>query len=141
MTVGLHAGVAAAEWHLHAWDLATAAGKSHRPSDPHTLFLATAACMLAAQGGLRARLGSKLVPGLAKSATVESAASTIGSAPISTRLTAAIARRDEPVLHFLGDQHVGLTETAACRGSTTRADSCASIGPPLQGDGQCRNAA
>jgi hypothetical protein len=66
VTVGLHAGVAAAEWHLHTWDLAGAAGKSHRPSDPHTLFLATATCMLAAQGGLRARLGSKLVPGLAK---------------------------------------------------------------------------
>ena len=66
VTVGLHAGVAAAEWHLHAWDLATATGKSHRPGDPHTLFLATATCMLAAQGGLRARLGSKLAPGLAK---------------------------------------------------------------------------
>jgi uncharacterized protein (TIGR03083 family) len=66
VTVGLHIGAAAAEWHLHAWDLATAAGQNHRPSDPHTLFLATATCMLAAQGGLRARLGAKLVPGLAK---------------------------------------------------------------------------
>lgn len=31
---GLHAGVAAAEWHLHAWDLAAAVGADHEPADP-----------------------------------------------------------------------------------------------------------
>jgi hypothetical protein len=34
-TAGLHAGAAACEWHLHAWDLS--AGK-HRPADPQSLF-------------------------------------------------------------------------------------------------------
>jgi hypothetical protein len=65
VTAGLHAGAAAAEWHLHAWDLATAAGAHHRPSDPAALFSATAACMLTAQGGLPARLGIPILPVLA----------------------------------------------------------------------------
>jgi uncharacterized protein (TIGR03083 family) len=34
VTVAGMAGAACAEWHLHAWDLATAIGLSHRPSDP-----------------------------------------------------------------------------------------------------------
>lgn len=65
-TAGLHAGAAASEWHLHAWDLATATGGTHEPSDPHALFVATASCMLTAQGGVRGRIGSWLTPTLAK---------------------------------------------------------------------------
>ena len=57
VTAGLHAGVAAAEWHLHAWDLATATGADCRPRDPGALFSVTAACMLTASGGLPARMG------------------------------------------------------------------------------------
>ena len=31
VTAGLHAGVAACEWHLHTWDLACSRGRDHRP--------------------------------------------------------------------------------------------------------------
>ena len=34
VTVGLMAGLACAEWHLHAWDLARTLGKDYRPADP-----------------------------------------------------------------------------------------------------------
>jgi hypothetical protein len=33
-TVAEHTGVAIGEWHVHAWDLARAAGGDHRPADP-----------------------------------------------------------------------------------------------------------
>lgn len=33
LSVGDHGGVAALEWHLHAWDLGGASGGAHRPSD------------------------------------------------------------------------------------------------------------
>jgi len=50
VTAGLHAGLAASEWHLHAWDLARALGTEHRPSDPAALLIAAWACKAAAQG-------------------------------------------------------------------------------------------
>jgi uncharacterized protein (TIGR03083 family) len=33
LTVGQHSGVAIGEWHVHAWDLARALGRDHRPAD------------------------------------------------------------------------------------------------------------
>ena len=57
VTAGLHAGVAAVEWHIHAWDLAQAAGGDHEPADAEGLFLAAARCQLAVAGGLRERAG------------------------------------------------------------------------------------
>lgn len=51
VTVGLHAGVAATEWHLHAWDVAGALGLDHRPSDPGALWVVTSACLTTATGG------------------------------------------------------------------------------------------
>lgn len=33
VTAGEHAGMAAAEWHLHAWDLSRAIGRDHRAAD------------------------------------------------------------------------------------------------------------
>ncbi|MFC0042618.1 maleylpyruvate isomerase N-terminal domain-containing protein [Actinomadura rayongensis] len=39
-TVGDHVGAACVEWHLHAWDLARAAGADHRPGDPDLLAAA-----------------------------------------------------------------------------------------------------
>lgn len=57
VTAGLHAGVAAVEWHVHAWDLAHAAGGDHTPADPAALFLAAARCQLAAEGRLQEHLG------------------------------------------------------------------------------------
>jgi uncharacterized protein (TIGR03083 family) len=57
VTAGLHVAVAAVEWHVHAWDLARAAGGDHTPTDPAPLFLAAAHCRLAADGAMKARLG------------------------------------------------------------------------------------
>jgi len=36
-SAGDHAGVAAAEWHIHAWDLAGSASRWYRPADPGLL--------------------------------------------------------------------------------------------------------
>jgi uncharacterized protein (TIGR03083 family) len=55
VTAGLHAGVAAVEWHVHAWDFARAAGGDHEPADAEGLFLAAAQCQLAVSGGLGER--------------------------------------------------------------------------------------
>lgn len=33
LTVGQHTGLAAGEWHVHAWDLARSAAAVHRPTD------------------------------------------------------------------------------------------------------------
>lgn len=58
VTVGLHCGVAAAEWHLHAWDLSLASERRHRPQDPEMLFVAAGRCLAEAKGGLgKAMLG------------------------------------------------------------------------------------
>jgi uncharacterized protein (TIGR03083 family) len=38
VTVGAMAGVACAEWNLHAWDLARSLGKDYRPADPDIVF-------------------------------------------------------------------------------------------------------
>lgn len=62
VTVGLHCGVAAAEWHLHAWDLSTSLERRHEPENPEGLFVAAGACLAAAQGGLRGRVLRGLVP-------------------------------------------------------------------------------
>ncbi len=62
VTAGLHAAVAATEWHLHAWDLARSQGIGHQPSDPAALYRATGACVAAAEGGVKGRLAGALVP-------------------------------------------------------------------------------
>jgi len=62
VTAGLHAGVAACEWHLHAWDLAHAAGLGYQPSDPAALYCAAGACLAAAEGGVKGRVTAALVP-------------------------------------------------------------------------------
>lgn len=38
VTVGAMAGVACAEWNVHAWDLARSLGKDYRPADPDLIF-------------------------------------------------------------------------------------------------------
>ena len=62
VTAGLHAAMAATEWHLHAWDLARSGGSGHRPSDPDALYRGAGACLAVAQGGLRGRIAAVLVP-------------------------------------------------------------------------------
>lgn len=39
VTTGLHCGVAATEWHLHAWDLATSSSTDYAPPDPESLLI------------------------------------------------------------------------------------------------------
>jgi hypothetical protein len=62
VTAGLHAPVAATEWHLHSWDLARSAGSGHRPSDADALYRGAGACLASAQGGLKGRIAAVLVP-------------------------------------------------------------------------------
>ncbi len=62
VTAGLHASVAACEWHLHTWDLAHAVGRGHRPSDPATLFRGAGACLAATQGSVAGMVTSALIP-------------------------------------------------------------------------------
>lgn len=66
VTAGLHAGVAACEWHLHSWDLARSRGIGHRPSDPATLCLATGLCLATARGGVSGRVQAAFVPLVAR---------------------------------------------------------------------------
>jgi uncharacterized protein (TIGR03083 family) len=56
VTAGLHAGMAAVEWHAHTWDLARSNGRDHVPSRPDLLFVAAADCQAAVTGGLGAAL-------------------------------------------------------------------------------------
>jgi Mycothiol maleylpyruvate isomerase N-terminal domain len=62
VTAGLHAGMAAVEWHVHCWDLATSAGHEHVPAHPDRLFLAAADCQAAVTGGLRGAAVERLAP-------------------------------------------------------------------------------
>ena len=62
VTAGLHAAVAACEWHLHAWDLAQSGGSAHLPSDPDCLYRGASACLAEAQGGLKGRIAAVLAP-------------------------------------------------------------------------------
>ena len=63
VTAGLHAGAAATEWHVHAWDLA--AGQ-YRPAHPGDLFVAVAEARLRSQGGVTGRAAVALLPILAR---------------------------------------------------------------------------
>jgi len=45
VTVGAMAGVACAEWHLHAWDLARSQGKDYQPAQPELVLTAWRAGM------------------------------------------------------------------------------------------------
>ena len=62
VTAGLHAGVAACEWHLHAWDVARARGRVYRVADPATLYVAVGDCAAVAEGGVKGQLVAALVP-------------------------------------------------------------------------------
>jgi hypothetical protein len=62
VTAGLHLGVAAAEWNLHAWDLSGEFDARHEPSDPVGLFRAAGSCFAASQGGVRGRVTGWIVP-------------------------------------------------------------------------------
>jgi uncharacterized protein (TIGR03083 family) len=62
VTVGLHLGVAAAEWHLHAWDLSTTTDRRHRPDDPGELVLAVAECVAATSGRFKGGLVRRVTP-------------------------------------------------------------------------------
>jgi hypothetical protein len=80
VTAGLHAGLAACEWHLHSWDLARALGSDHRPGDPATLLVAASACR-AAVGGLRQKIERKPAPVAARARPWETILSSSGRRP------------------------------------------------------------
>jgi hypothetical protein len=63
VTAGLHAGAAASEWHIHAWDLA--AGE-HRPSDPARLFAGVAEARLRGRSGFSGRAAVAILPLVAR---------------------------------------------------------------------------
>lgn len=62
VTVGLHCGVAATEWHLHAWDLSHTLAYRHQPQDPQALFTAAGMCLAEARSGLGGAMLRFLVP-------------------------------------------------------------------------------
>jgi uncharacterized protein (TIGR03083 family) len=62
ITVGLHVGIAATEWHLHAWDLTAGEPDRHQPTNPAELFLAAGAAMAEAVGGIQGHTLSVMVP-------------------------------------------------------------------------------
>lgn len=57
-TVGGHAGIAAAEWHLHAWDLS---GGAWSPTAPAQLYLAVGHGMTAAQPAWKRAITRRVV--------------------------------------------------------------------------------
>lgn len=62
VTVGLHLGVAATEWHLHAWDLSNVTGRRHRPQDPGGLMFAASECVAATSGRFKGALVRRVTP-------------------------------------------------------------------------------
>jgi hypothetical protein len=62
VTVGLHLGVAAAEWHLHASDLARAGDRRHTPQDAPDLFRAAGLCVAATKPAMQAVILRRLLP-------------------------------------------------------------------------------
>lgn len=62
VTVGLHCGVAATEWHLHAWDLSHTLEYRHQPQNPQALFIAAGMCLAEARSGLGGAVLRFLVP-------------------------------------------------------------------------------
>jgi len=62
VTAGLHTGVAATEWHLHAWDVWTMVERDYSPEHPDRLFVAAADCVLADGTGVRGAVMRRMVP-------------------------------------------------------------------------------
>ena len=59
VTAGQHLGIAATEWHLHAWDFSHG---HYEPANPRQLFMAAGAGMTAAMGGTIGRAMGAMVP-------------------------------------------------------------------------------
>jgi uncharacterized protein (TIGR03083 family) len=65
VTVGLHVGVAATEWHLHAWDLSSPSSR-YEAANAEQLFVVAGTAMARVTGGLRGRMLGLAVPLAAK---------------------------------------------------------------------------
>jgi Mycothiol maleylpyruvate isomerase N-terminal domain len=65
VTAGQHAGLAAMEWHAHAWDLARAAGEEYRPADPDGLVAAVTEGWSRRVGPVRGALARTVAPAMA----------------------------------------------------------------------------
>lgn len=66
VTAGLHAGIAATEWHLHAWDLSGPTGERHTPARPDQLMMAAGLAVAEAEGGVRGVLTRRVLPVVAR---------------------------------------------------------------------------
>jgi hypothetical protein len=62
VTAGQHAALGAMEWHAHAWDLARALGRDHRPVDAETLADGVMAAWSARHGAARRVLRRAAIP-------------------------------------------------------------------------------
>ena len=62
VTPALHLRVAAAEWHLHAWDLSTAVGPLHEPEAPDRLMIGAGEVAAANAGGIGGFFIRRAVP-------------------------------------------------------------------------------
>ena len=61
-TVGGHLAVAAAEWHLHAWDVTRETATPHVPESPDVVLLGAGNTIARVTGGIRGRLLATLLP-------------------------------------------------------------------------------
>lgn len=94
ITVGLHTGVAATEWHLHAWDLTSTDPEPHSPKDSAALFRAAGAAVAEAEGGVRDHLTALLVP-IAARRSPGNRCSSAQTATATTRQSTDLAFRIE----------------------------------------------
>lgn len=62
VTAGTHLGVAAVEWHLHAWDLSVLGPARYVPADPARLMNAAGTCVATARGGARGAFVRAVLP-------------------------------------------------------------------------------
>lgn len=95
VTAGLHCGVAAAEWHLHASDLAVAVGIDLGPDEPRLLFRTAGACVAAAAGGVRGAVLGQIVPLAAHRSPWESMLRQSGRAEPTSRAKRTAAHRED----------------------------------------------
>lgn len=66
VTVGQHLGIAATEWHLHAWDLSTVSGELHKLRDAEDLMIAAADGISHTKNHIQGTIIRKMAPLVAK---------------------------------------------------------------------------
>lgn len=62
VTVGLHLGIAATEWNLHAWDLSGVGPRRHVPNSQMALFMAASSCVAATRPAWQQAVVKRVLP-------------------------------------------------------------------------------